>query len=124
MGKRFSSSTLSIAIVLSLLAGAGIAFSTANVWLDRSGLSTSHIRGRDLAILVCDQCHSVLNSGESPNQKAPPFRQLVEKLTSEGLGEQLEIALSLGHTPMPPWKLSPEQANDLLTYITWLKDQK
>jgi len=122
MRKRFSSATLSIAILLSFLAGVGTTFSIANIWLDKTGLSTSHIRGRDLAILVCDQCHSVLKSGKSPDQKAPPFRHLVTKLSSEGLAEQLEIALSLGHSPMPPWKLSPEQANDLLTYIIWLKD--
>ncbi len=122
--KRFSSTTLGAAVLLGILSGAAMAFITVTYWLGAADQRISQQRGRDLAILVCDQCHAISKTGKSPNPTAPPFRQLVEKLSPEGLGEQLEVALSLGHKPMPPWKLSPEQANDLLTYILLLKDKK
>jgi len=121
--KRISLTILASAILLAMLVGAGIALFSANYWLAFDDQRTSQQRGKDIAILVCENCHSISTTGTSPNSKAPPFRHLVEKLSSEGLGEQLEIALSLGHAPMPPWKLSPEQATDLLTFITLLKQK-
>lgn len=118
---RFSATTLGAAILLGILTGAAIAFLTVNYWLASADQRTSQQRGQDLAILVCSQCHTISTTGKSPNPAAPPFHKLVEKLSEEGLSEQLDVALSLGHSPMPPWKLSPEQANDLLTFIVMLK---
>jgi len=118
--KRLSYGTLVGGIFFGILTGAAITFYTTNYWQGAADERSSQQRGQDLAILVCDKCHAISNAGESPNPKAPPFRKLVDRLSPEGLGEQLEIALSLGHKPMPPWKLSPEQANDLLTYIVLL----
>ena len=122
--KRFSQNTVISAVLLALVVGTGIGFFATTAWLGSSDQRTSQQRGQDLAILVCDRCHAISTSGNSPDPKAPPFRQLVKKLSPEGLDEQLEVALSLGHSPMPPWKLSPEQATDLLTYISLLKQPK
>lgn len=118
--KRLSYGTLVAGIFCGILIGAAIGVFATNYRQNMTDERTSQQRGQDLAILVCDKCHAISNNDKSRNPKAPPFRKLVEKLSSEGLGEQLEIALSLGHKPMPPWKLSLEQANDLLTFIVML----
>ncbi len=80
-------------------------------------------RGHDLAVLVCARCHGVTAAAKSPNPQAPPFPTLISRLSEEGLLEQLEIGLSLGHRPMPPWHFSTEQADDLLTYMVSLEGQ-
>ena len=121
--KRFSLTMLAGSTLLAVLVGIAIGLYVTTYWLVISEERASQQRGKDLAILVCDRCHAITTTGNSPNPKAPPFRQLVEKLSPEGLGEQLEVALSMGHAPMPPWKLSPDQATDLLTYITLLKQK-
>jgi len=121
--KRFSLTILASSTLLAMLVGVAIGLFATAYWLVSSQELASQQRGKDLAILVCDRCHAISTTGNSPNPKAPPFRQLVEKLSAEGLGEQLDVALSMGHAPMPPWKLSPGQATDLLTYITLLKQK-
>lgn len=94
-------------------------------WQFQTQRNDSLRRGHELAKLVCERCHSVELTGKSMLPKAPPFRDLIDIFTREGMEEQLDVALTLPHAPMPPWKFSPEQANDLMTYLLQLsKDAK
>lgn len=106
--------------VIAAVAGLVIGALAMRIWLINSDLRTSQQRGRDIAVLVCAQCHAVRKTGKSPRTGAPPFRTLIGKFTEEGMREQLDLALSLEHKPMPPWKFSSEQVNDLMAYLVQL----
>lgn len=117
---RHSSFTLVAAIIISAIAGFAMLF----VWQSKETEETDRRRGYELAQLVCEQCHSIGQTGSSMNLKAPPFRTLISKFTQEGMQEQLDIALTLPHAPMPAWKFSPEQANNLMTYLLSLENNR
>ena len=74
-------------------------------------------RGRELAVLLCQRCHDIAGPGPSPNRLAPPFPTLIERLTMEGVADEIQEGLALGHEPMPPWTFSPQQVEDLLSYL-------
>ena len=74
-------------------------------------------RGHEMAQLLCQRCHAIGPTGKSPNPLSPPFRSLLAKLTMEGLADEIDEGLPLGHRPMPPWQFSTRQAEDLLAYI-------
>ena len=93
-------------------------------WQGTADTRTGVERGKDLAVLACSTCHNLSKTGQSPNGAAPPFHTLVKKLSQEGLQEQLDVALSMGHAPMPPWKISPEQSGDLLVFILSLQPKE
>jgi len=77
----------------------------------------SEERGRDLARLLCAKCHNLSSSGESPNAKAPPFRSFLQKLTGDGIEDELAEGILLGHQPMPKWEFSGQQIYDLSNFI-------
>lgn len=77
-------------------------------------------RGHDLARLVCSKCHAIGATGASPNPDAPPFRTLLEKLTLEGIEDELAEGIRLGHQPMPQWEFSSQQIYDLGSFIASL----
>lgn len=81
-------------------------------------------RGLELSQLLCMRCHSISGISMGPNKKAPPFSRLVEKLTLEGVADQLLEGLPLGHEPMPKWEFSEQQAEDLLLYIEYIGRKK
>jgi len=122
--KGRSLSNVVIAAVGGALVGAGVAFALASHWQTQGDKRPGERRGHDIAALVCARCHAVGAEGQSPNPNAPPFRTLVDRLTDEGLQEQLEEGLPLGHSPMPPWNFSQEQEEDLLIYIFSLAPEK
>ena len=74
-------------------------------------------RGRELAQLLCQRCHAIEGAGPGPNKDAPAFQSLIDRLTLEGLADQIIVGLPLGHEPMPKWQFSEQQAEDLLLYI-------
>ena len=122
--RSFFQSRILIATVFGFLLGAAFAFSLTFFWEVRFDNRTEIERGRDLARLACSRCHGISATDSSTHPKAPLFRKLVSRLTAEGLAEQLEIGLSLGHSPMPPWNVSTEQADDLLAYMISLQAAK
>ena len=81
-------------------------------------------RGLELAQLLCMKCHAISGPGPGPEEKSPPFATLVEKLTIEGVADQLLEGLPLGHEPMPKWEFSEQQAEDLLLYIEYIGRKK
>ena len=83
---------------------------------------TSLQRGQDLARLLCAECHSIEPTGKSPNADAPPFRDMLSKLTLEGIEDELAEGILLGHKPMPKWDFSERQIYDLSNFISALGD--
>ncbi len=81
-------------------------------------------RGLELSQLLCMRCHAISGPGPGPNEKSPPFNTLVEKLSIEGVADQLLEGLPLGHEPMPKWEFSEQQAEDLLLYIEYIGRKK
>jgi len=110
-------------VLISIVLAGIVGFAVGIFWQGAADNRTSAMRGKDLATLTCSLCHSISATGSSPNKAAPPFRTLVKRLSQEGLQEQLEVALSMGHAPMPPWKISPEQSNDLLAFILSIQEK-
>ena len=99
---------------------------TAAVW-DAGGRTvqgdmTSLERGRDLARLLCEKCHSLSAYGKSPNGDATPFRDMLTKLTLEGIEDELAEGILMGHKPMPKWEFSEQQIYDLSNFIASLGD--
>jgi mono/diheme cytochrome c family protein len=81
-------------------------------------------RGLEMAQLLCMRCHAISGPGPGPNEKSPPFSTLVDKLTLEGVADQILEGLPLGHEPMPQWEFSEQQAEDLLLYIEYIGQNK
>lgn len=73
--------------------------------------------GRAIAETNCSRCHSVASSGESPLPAAPPFRTLHERYPIESLEEALAEGIFVGHSPMPEFKLSPQEVGELIVYL-------
>lgn len=91
--------------------------------LSVSAAQTDHAsieRGGDLARLLCAKCHTLSARGKSPNANATPFRNLLQKLTLEGIEDELAEGILLGHQPMPQWQFSGQQIYDLSSFITSL----
>src|SRR6476646_9979183 len=85
-----------------------------------------HAQGRDrqdgltLSQQVCAECHGVLpNENRSPDVRAPTFQELAATpgMTRMALG----VAFTTPHAGMPMFKLTPDQAEDIMTYILSLR---
>jgi mono/diheme cytochrome c family protein len=75
-------------------------------------------RGEKLAQVNCGPCHAIGKQGDSPNVKAPPFRDISKKYPVNDLEEALAEGIMVGHTPdMPQWRASPAQIEDLLAFL-------
>lgn len=66
----------------------------------------------------CAKCHAVDAAGASPDPKSPPFRELGRRYPIENLQEALAEGLVVGHGEMPEFRLSPEQIDDFLGYLS------
>ena len=78
---------------------------------------TPAIRGRALAQMNCSRCHAVGEKGKSPNPLSPPFRELGKRYDPDMLQEALAEGILTGHPEMPEFKLTPQQIDDLITYL-------
>ncbi len=108
------------ALMLAVLAAAsigGLGVSTAQT--DTASVE----RGGDLARLLCTKCHTLSARGDSPNADAPPFRELLQKLTPEGIEDELAEGILMGHQPMPQWEFSSQQIYDLSNFIISLGER-
>jgi mono/diheme cytochrome c family protein len=76
--------------------------------------------GLALARRVCADCHAVERfQAPSSNPRAPTFQQLAS--TPGMTGAALSVAFATPHAGMPMFRLAPEQADDLITYILSLR---
>lgn len=85
-----------------------------------SGQRPSPERGRILVERECARCHAVSRKGQSPNTKAPPFRDLPRKYPVEHLAESLAEGIVVGHSDMPEFLFEPDDIEAILAYISSL----
>ena len=77
--------------------------------------------GRQLAITRCSRCHAVGRTGDSPNPRAPRFRDLGSRFPFDGLREALMQGMIVGHPEMPIVHLSAVESGDLTAYMRSLQ---
>jgi cytochrome c len=100
-----------LALSLALLAGAPLAFAQ----------SPAAQRGLTFVRAHCAQCHSIDKVSESPLAIAPPLRTLHLKYPVENLERPLTEGIIAGHPTMPQFRLDPDQARDVITYLKSLE---
>ncbi|XSG82262.1 MAG: c-type cytochrome [Methyloligella sp. ZOD6] len=77
-------------------------------------------RGRAIAEANCGRCHAIGTTGDSPEPKAPPFRELHKLYPVESLAESLAEGIVTGHPEMPAFELTGAQVNALISYLKTL----
>lgn len=76
--------------------------------------------GRAFAAAQCGVCHAIEETGASPVEAAPPFRQLAQRWPLDSLAEALAEGIVTGHPDMPETVMSPDQIDDFLAYLAAL----
>ena len=78
-------------------------------------------RGFDLLRANCARCHAIDDESDSPNQKAPPFRDVVKKYDPDALQEALAEGIITGHNNMPEFEFDPDDVTAIIAYLDTLK---
>jgi mono/diheme cytochrome c family protein len=74
-------------------------------------------QGHALADRLCAQCHAIGRSGFSPHAGAPPFRALGDRVDLDSFKDQLRDNFSSGHSDMPTFHFSRNDARALIAYL-------
>jgi len=74
-------------------------------------------KGHDLIVSSCSRCHSVGAAGESPNPKAPHFRDLNQRYPIDSLAEALAEGIRTGHPQMPEFVFAPDEVDSIIAYL-------
>lgn len=69
----------------------------------------------------CARCHAIDADSQSPEQKAPPFRDVVKTYDPSALEEALAEGIMTGHEKMPEFVFEPEQVSAIIAYLGTLK---
>ena len=78
------------------------------------------VRGQARAQTECRACHQVdASPAPSPFRQAPPFVTIANSPGVTALA--LRVALQSSHQTMPDFVLSPQDRDDIIAYILWLK---
>jgi mono/diheme cytochrome c family protein len=88
---------------------------------DAQAQASSVQRGLEFAQTNCARCHSIKTSGDSPLSRAPPFRDLLDRYSVEGVKELLTDAFLVDHPSMPQFELSPDQIDDFIAFLATLE---
>lgn len=80
-------------------------------------------QGAALVKRHCADCHAIGPTGASPNDKAPPLREIASKYKVEDLEEAFAEGIMVSHqaTDMPPFTLDPPQIAALTAYLRSLR---
>ncbi len=73
--------------------------------------------GRAIARENCARCHAIGMDDTSAHEKAPPFRDVVERYPSEDLAEALAEGIVSGHPDMPVFIFQPPQIEGFIAYL-------
>lgn len=73
--------------------------------------------GRAIAKENCARCHAIAMDDQSPHDKAPPFRDVVERYPSEDLAEALAEGIVSGHPDMPVFVFQMPQIEGFIAYL-------
>lgn len=95
---------IAFAAVLAAATAAGAQPATANY-------------GAQVAKRNCAQCHAIGEIGDSPNAKAPRFRELHRRFVVQDLQERLLEQLMTHHKDMPQFRLTMEELTGLIAYL-------
>ena len=82
---------------------------------------TPAARGFDLLRTNCARCHAIDADSASPNEKAPPFRDVVKKYDPDALEEALAEGIVTGHNNMPEFAFDPDDVTAIIAYLDTLK---
>ena len=88
---------------------------------DKGDDETQAARGFDLLRANCARCHAVDAESDSPNEKAPPFRDVVKKYDPDALQEALAEGIITGHNNMPDFAFEPDDVTAIIAYLDTLK---
>lgn len=114
----FLQTTVILAIAVYCVAFAGV----VGVQAQNSQMEVDElVHGEALAKENCSQCHNIGLQGDSPNNTAPPFRELGERRPIDSIALMLWNNESPEHTGMPTFSITAEQAWDLSEWIAWLQ---
>ncbi len=80
-------------------------------------------QGYDLLRVNCARCHAIDAASLSPEQKAPPFRDVVKTYNPADLEEALAEGIVTGHENMPVFAFTPEEATAIVAYLDTLKPE-
>jgi mono/diheme cytochrome c family protein len=83
--------------------------------------SASPAAGQRLAAANCGRCHAVDRRDQSPNPRAPRFRDLGAGFPFDGLRDALNQHMIVGHPEMPVMDLKPTEIDDLVAYLRSLQ---
>lgn len=78
-------------------------------------------KGKALAEKNCSWCHAVGSAGDSPNPKAPQFRNMQSRHPLLALRVPLSRGIAALHTQMPKFKLTDSEIDEIVAYINSLK---
>lgn len=78
-------------------------------------------KGRALLEANCSRCHAIGKTGDSPLDKAPPFRDVVKRYEPDALSEALAEGIVTGHPDMPEFEFAPEEIGAIIAYLNSLK---
>ncbi len=73
--------------------------------------------GRAIVKEHCARCHAIGMDDKSPHEKAPPFRDVVERYPSEDLAEALAEGIVSGHPDMPVFVFEGPQIEGFIAYL-------
>ncbi len=79
------------------------------------------VKGEALLTKNCARCHAIGVTGESPLEKAPPFRQIVTRYPVDNLAEALAEGIVSGHADMPEFVFEPGEIDAILAYLADVK---
>ena len=77
-------------------------------------------QGKLLAEKNCAWCHTIGPTGESPNPRAPRWRDLYKKHPVLALREPLSRGIARPHDEMPKFELSDKDIDTIIAYINSL----
>jgi cytochrome c len=80
--------------------------------------------GRHIAELKCAGCHAIGTTGDSHNPAAPPFRTFSHHYPVTALEEAFAEGILVGHPAMPEFSFTPEQIDDLLSYLESVQERR
>lgn len=81
-------------------------------------------RGSKIAEDACSPCHAIGRQGESPNPKAPLFREIGQRYDIDDLQESLAEGILTGHPDMPEILMTPEEIADFLAFLRTIQVRK
>jgi tetratricopeptide (TPR) repeat protein len=76
--------------------------------------------GRTLAQKNCAWCHAIGRSGDSPNPRAPRWRDIAQRHPILALREPLSRGIARPHDEMPKFDLSDAEVDTIIAYINSL----